>query len=141
MNLLMIKKWTRQGSRLVGQVCLFMAIWVVADGLARHWGSKIPGAVWGLGALLGLLCCRVVPAAMVETGAGWLLTEMLLFFVPVCVEIAGYLDVFAREGVRLAVAILLGTVTVMAGTAWVVDVVYRWETARNAARKQKEEPS
>ena len=134
----MIKKWTRDGSRLVCQVLLFVAIWAVADGLARHWGSKIPGAVWGLGVLVGLLCCGVVPARMLDAGAGWLLAEMLLFFVPLCVAIAGYVDVFAREGVRLAGAILLGTVIVMTGTAWVVDMVYRWEKNWNAARKPKE---
>jgi hypothetical protein len=30
---------------------------------------------------------------------------------------------------------------VMVGTAWVVDRVYRWETAWNAARPQKDEPA
>jgi holin-like protein len=65
-----------------------------------------------------------------------LLAEMLLFFVPLCVEIAGYMEVFAREGARLAGAVLLGTVMVMAGVAVVVDVVYRWETGWNAAREQ-----
>ena len=119
------------------QLLFFTGVWWVADALARYWGLKIPGTVLGLGSILVLLGSGVVPPAWVEEGARWFLAEMLLFFVPLCVEITGNLELFAREGVRLLGAVLLGTVMVMVGTAWVVDVVYRWETRWNASRARK----
>jgi holin-like protein len=133
-----IQQHLRRGGRLLCQLLFFIVAWVGADALARHYGSPIPGAVWGLGATLGLLYCGALPAATVAAGARWLLAEMLLFFVPLFMEMAGNLGLFAREGARLAGAVLLGTVIVMAGTAWVVDRVYIWEKKRAAARERKE---
>jgi holin-like protein len=101
MTMMSIKKWTPRGSRLVVQLLFFIGIWWVADALACYWGLKVPGTVLGLGSILVLLGSGVVPTAWVEEGARWFLAEMLLFFVPLCVEITGNLELFAREGVRL----------------------------------------
>jgi holin-like protein len=127
-----IWRWSREALQLV----FFMGVWMAGDALARHWGSRIPGSVWGLAATLGMLFFGAIPAALIESGARWLLAEMLLFFVPLCVGIAGYGDLLRHEGMQLAGAILLGTVAVMVGTAWVVDAVYRWEVKWNAVREE-----
>ncbi|MEI9997823.1 MAG: CidA/LrgA family protein [Verrucomicrobiota bacterium] len=112
------------------QVAFFALVWLAADGAARHFHSNIPAAVWGMAAVLALLFSGILRPSLVEYGARWLLAEMLLFFIPLCVNIAGFAGLFAHEGVRLLAAILLGTAATMAGTVLIVDPVHQWERRR-----------
>jgi holin-like protein len=59
-------------------------------------------------------------------GAEWLLTEMLLFFIPAVLVVFKHPEFFGVIGVKLLVSILLGTVVVMASTAFIVDLWWRF---------------
>lgn len=93
----------------------------------RALGLPIPGSVAGLGLLVLLLRKGWLPLAWVAEGAGWLLAEMLLFFIPAVVAVVQYPAVLLKEGWHLLLVILLGTVGVMVGTAWVVERAVRLE--------------
>jgi holin-like protein len=93
--------------------------------LARRLHLPLPGSVLALGLLLALLGLRVVPLAALRRGADWLLAEMLLFFIPAVMAVSQHMDLLRAEGVRIVAVILLGTVLVMATTAFLVDLVWR----------------
>lgn len=114
------------------QTLFFVGVWVAADYCGRKLGIKIPGAVLGMGAVLALLFSGIVKTRHIGLGADFLLAEMLLFFMPAFVAAMTYFGLFASQGLRLVAAVGLGTVAVMAGTVWVVDSVFQWESKRSA---------
>ncbi|GAA5786659.1 CidA/LrgA family protein [Chitiniphilus shinanonensis] len=126
------------------QVCLLAALWLASDALARAIGSPVPGGVLGLAALLSLLLLGWLDAERLRRGAEWLLAEMLLFFIPPVVAVVQFQALFRSEGLRLLAVIGLGTLCVMAGTALVVDRVFRWERRRRlliATRRHRAMPT
>lgn len=115
------------GLRALAQVTGLAALWWASDAVMRALGLPIPGSVAGLALLVLLLRTGWLPLAWVSEGAGWLLAEMLLFFIPAVVAVVQYPAVILREGWQLLLVILLGTVGVMVGTALVVERVVRLE--------------
>ncbi|WP_455774485.1 CidA/LrgA family protein, partial [Burkholderia stabilis] len=75
---------TRTG-RIVLQSAALGALWLAVDWAVRMIGLPIPSGVIGLAVLLVLLFSGRVAPAWVKDGANWLLSDMLLFFVPAAV--------------------------------------------------------
>ncbi|BCL76594.1 LrgA family protein [Jeongeupia sp. HS-3] len=123
--------------RLVTQLLLIFAVWFATDWFARVIASPIPGSVIGLGVVLALLLCGVLHTDTIRRGAEWLLAEMLLFFIPPCIAVVQFGALFKAEGLQLIAVIALGTLIVMAGTALVVDIVFRWEHRRRIRAKSR----
>jgi holin-like protein len=109
------------------QVVALTLFCLACNTVARRLHLPLPGSVLALGLLLALLGLRVVPLAGLRRGADWLLAEMLLFFIPAVMAVSQHMDLLRADGLRIVAVILLGTVLVMASTAFVVDLVWRWE--------------
>lgn len=123
------------GLRALAQVAGLAGLWWLADGAMHALGLPIPGSVAGLAVLVLLLRRGWLPLAWVAEGAGWLLAEMLLFFIPAVVAVVQYPAVILRSGWQLLLVILLGTVGVMVGTALVVERVVRLEQRLRQGRR------
>ncbi|QCP51419.1 CidA/LrgA family protein [Trinickia violacea] len=123
---------TRLGSiaMRVGKIALqtaaIAAVWSVADFVVRRTGLPVSGGVLGLGLLLVLLFGGVA-TRWVEDGANWLLSDMLLFFIPATIAAVKYGGLFEQDGWRLALVIVAGTVSVMVAVACAVDMAARFE--------------
>lgn len=119
-----------QGAARVAVQSAFLAVvWFVADFAARHLDLPVPGGVIGLAALLALLLTGGIAPRWVKAGADWLLTDMLLFFVPAAVAVVQYGGLFKSEGWRLALVVVCGTLMVMVAVAFTVDQAARLERA------------
>jgi holin-like protein len=114
-------------ARVVAQSALLAALWYVADFASRHLDLPIPGSVVGLGALLVLLLAGGIKARWVKAGADWMLSELLLFFVPAAVAVVQYGGLFKSDGWRLALVVVCGTLTVLVAVALTVDQAVRLE--------------
>jgi holin-like protein len=125
------RPWFRRSLLTFCQIAFFIVVWVAADFSGRALGVRIPGSVLGLAVVLSLLFFRILKPKHLQFGAEFLLTEMLLFFTPACVAAMKYFGLFVSQGLRLLAAVALGTLTVMAGTVWLVDKVFRWESKRS----------
>jgi len=68
----------------------------------------------------------------VSRGAGWLLAEMLLFFVPAAMIVIQNPQLFGTLGLKLLLVIVVGTVLVMAATALTIDLLFRWKQRRES---------
>lgn len=109
------------------QVGVFIALWLLADLLTRRFALPLPANLLGLGALFALLLSGAVRLDWVRRGANWLLTEMLLFFIPAVVAVVKYPELMLSTGWRILLVVVLGTLLVMVATALVVDRIYRFE--------------
>ncbi len=117
-----------RAARVVLQATALAALWTIADQLVRICRLPVPAGIVGLAVLLVLLLMtgRVRPAA-VRDGANWLLTDMLLFFIPATVAAVQYGGLFRAEGWRLALVVVLGTMLVMGAVALAVERAARFE--------------
>jgi holin-like protein len=127
------RQYLRPAFSASSQIAFFVLVWVAADFLGHKFGCRMPASVTGMIAVLILLFSGVLKPHFLRAGAHRLHAEMLLFFVPAVVAIMNYAGLLAAQGLRLVGAIGLGTALVMAGTAWLVDKVFRWESQQAAA--------
>jgi holin-like protein len=108
------------GSRLA-QIVLVTGFWAAGSGLAHLAGAAVPGSLIGMLALLGLLGSGTLDPLLVERGAGWLLAQMLLFFVPAVVALLAHPEFLGLTGLKVLLVILGSTVLVMLATALTVE--------------------
>lgn len=114
-------------AQIVAQSALLAALWFVADQAARRLSLPVPGSVVGLATLLALLLTGGIAPKWVKAGADWLLSNMLLFFIPAAVAVVQYGGLFKSDGWRLALVVVAGTLTVMVAVAFTVDQAARLE--------------
>jgi len=113
--------------RIALQSAGLAAIWLIADFVARTFHLPVPGGVVGLLMLLALLFCGGIAPRWVKAGADWLLTDMLLFFIPATVAAVQYGGLFREDGWRLALVVVIGTLMVMVAVAFAVEQASRFE--------------
>ncbi|WP_321813877.1 MULTISPECIES: CidA/LrgA family protein [unclassified Paraburkholderia] len=113
--------------RIAAQSALLAGVWFLADTLTRAAHLPVPGGVVGLVLLLALLFCGGVTPRWVKAGADWLLSDMLLFFIPAAVAAVQYGGLFRADGWRLALVVVGGTLMVMFAVAFAVEQAARLE--------------
>lgn len=108
------------------QIAILAAFWALGEAAVGVTGLPLPGGIVGMAVVLALLASGHIRPAAVRRGAGWLLAEMLLFFVPAVMAILDHSEFMGLLGLKIAAVIVAGTVMVMGGTALAVDLCYRW---------------
>ncbi|RYL92363.1 CidA/LrgA family protein [Sporolactobacillus sp. THM7-4] len=81
----------------------------------------ISGSIVGLFIVLFLLHFNILKLSKIEQGASFLMSEMLLFFIPSAVAIIQYKDQILRHGSQFLIVIILSTITVMISTGLVAQ--------------------
>lgn len=118
----------------VAQVLGLIAAWYAADRLSAWVGLPFSGGVVGLIIMVILLQSGVLRPAAIEHGADWLLSNMLLFFIPLVVSVVQFTGLLKEDGLRLFAAIGIGFTCVMLATAFTVEWVCRFERGRKLRR-------
>jgi holin-like protein len=112
--------------RLLVELAVLCGLFLFGGQLADWLGWPIPGGVMGLALLLLLFASGVVRPATLQLGAGWLMAEMLLFFIPALMSLLDYGSLVREEGWRILLVIAVSTLMVMVVTASTVELVCRW---------------
>ena len=116
----------KKALRLLVELAILCALFLLGGQLATWLGWPIPGGVMGLALLLLLFASGVLKPAMLQLGAGWLMAEMLLFFIPALISLLDYGALIRDEGWRILLVIAVSTLMVMVVTALTVELVCRW---------------
>ncbi|MGE8306130.1 MULTISPECIES: CidA/LrgA family protein [Pseudomonas] len=116
----------KKALRLLVELAILFALFLFGGQLAVWLGWPIPGGVMGLALLLLLFASGVVKPATLQLGAGWLMAEMLLFFIPALMSLLDYGTLVREEGWRILLVIAVSTLMVMVVTALTVELVCRW---------------
>lgn len=112
---------------LLFQVTALCGLFWLCNQLVELLALPIPAGVVGLAILVLLLLVRVVPERAVLAGSSWLLGDLLLFFIPPVVSVIKYWVLIREDGAMMISTLVLGTLVVLTGTAWVVDRVFALE--------------
>lgn len=116
----------KKALRLLVELAILCVLFLFGGQLATWLGWPIPGGVMGLALLLLLFASGVLKPAMLQLGAGWLMAEMLLFFIPALMSLLDYGALIRDEGWRILLVIAVSTLMVMVVTALTVELVCRW---------------
>jgi holin-like protein len=95
------------------QVIFFMVISKIMNALALALHLPIPGSILGILFIFILLQTKVIQLNWIDSGANWLLAEMLLFFIPSAVGVVQYKSLLLGSGLQIILVILCSTLTVM----------------------------
>jgi len=106
---------------------ILLALQSLGELLSRGLHLPFPGPVVGMLLLLAVLPWPAVRLPVIAC-AQFLLSHLSLLFIPVGVGVMTHLDLVARYGVRILVAVFLSTVMGLAVTA----LTLRWLMAPNA---------
>ena len=119
-------------TRLLIELVVLLAIYLFGCQLAVWLAWPIPGGVVGLGLLLATFASGLVKPAALQLGAGVLMAEMLLFFIPALMSLLDYGGLLRNDGWRILLVIGLSTLAVMLVTAFTVEWVCRWKLRHEA---------
>lgn len=112
--------------RLVSELAVLLALYFLGCQLATWGHLPIPGGVVGMVLLLLAFALGWVRPATLQLGAGVLMAEMLLFFIPALMSLLDYGVIVRDEGWRILLVIGVSTLLVMVVTAFTVEAVCRW---------------
>ena len=112
--------------RLISELAVLLALYFLGCQLAAWWYLPIPGGVVGMTLLLLAFALGWVQPATLQLGAGVLMAEMLLFFIPALMSLLDYGVIVRDDGWRILLVIGVSTLLVMIVTAFTVEAVCRW---------------
>ena len=115
-------------SRLVTELAVLLGLYLLGCQLAVWLAWPIPGGVIGMVLLLLAFAFGWVKPAALQLGAGLLMAEMLLFFIPALMSLLDYGALVRDDGWRILLVIGVSTLLVMVVTAFTVEAVCRWRS-------------
>ncbi|RON40494.1 CidA/LrgA family protein [Pseudomonas brassicacearum] len=119
-------------ARLATELAVLLAIYLLGCQMAVWFAWPIPGGVIGMVLLLLAFALGVVKPAALQMGAGLLMAEMLLFFIPALMSLLDYGSLLRSDGWRILLVIGVSTLMVMLVTAFTVELVVRLRRSREA---------
>jgi holin-like protein len=119
-------------ARLATELAVLLAIYLLGCQMAVWFAWPIPGGVIGMVLLLLAFALGVVKPAGLQMGAGLLMAEMLLFFIPALMSLLDYGGLLRSDGWRILLVIGVSTLMVMLVTAFTVELVVRLRRSREA---------
>ena len=128
--------WRRRlRSSVLGQIGVICLLWQAGELLARGLRLPIPGAILGLFLMLAALGNGLCSVAALRRGSSWFLAQLLLFLLPAVMSLIDHHEFFGWLGVKVLLAVCLGTLIVMVATALCIDVCHRWMPAQRVPAK------
>lgn len=95
----------------------------IGVGIQQYFNLFIPGSVIGLILLFILLMTGIVRVNWIEAGAGFMITHLVLFFIPATVGILNYYHLFAGKGILLVFITMVSTFFVMASSGFISEKI------------------
>jgi holin-like protein len=99
--------------KLILQIAALSSLSWIGNTLGRMLHLDMLGNIIGMAILLLLLERKLLPLSWIETGANFLIAEMLLFFIPSAIGIIQFKDVLERESLGLMLVIVFSTALVI----------------------------
>jgi holin-like protein len=112
-------------ARLVTELAVLLGIYLLGCEIGAWFAWPIPGGVIGMALLLLAFAIGWVKPATLQMGAGLLMAEMLLFFIPALMSLLDYGGLMRDDGWRILLVIGMSTLMVMLVTAFTVEAVVR----------------
>lgn len=131
----LLRQQSKQLTLAVAQIAVICLFAWGAHAAAAAMHSPIPGSVLGLAVVLLALALKIIPEKAIQVGAAWFIGDLLLFFIPPMISVIKYEALLKEYGFNILLTILLGVISVLLGTGFVVDRVFRFERKQHLKRQ------
>ncbi|MCG7345856.1 CidA/LrgA family holin-like protein [Sporosarcina sp. ACRSL] len=101
---------------IILQICILYVFSYIGNVIQIFFNLIIPGSIIGLLLLFICLCIKIIPVHWIETGAGFVLSILVLFFIPTTVDIMNYPSLLSFHGALFVLAIVVSTIISIAIT-------------------------
>ncbi|MHC8390318.1 CidA/LrgA family protein [Pseudomonas sp. MDT2-39-1] len=119
-------------ARLTAELAVLLGIYLLGCEIAVWFAWPIPGGVVGMALLLLAFAVGWIKPAALQMGAGLLMAEMLLFFIPALMSLLDYGRLMRDDGWRILLVIGVSTLMVMLVTAFTVEWMVRLRRSHEA---------
>lgn len=109
------------------QIGLLIMLWWIGSLIQKLFQLPISAGVIGLFLVLLGLLSGTFKLNWIKSGSDFILSELVLFFVPCVVGLMNYKVLFLSEGLQLITAVVLGTLCVMLATVYTVHLCFKLE--------------
>jgi len=75
---------------VLAQLCIIFTVFLAAEGLSSVLPFTFPAGMLGMVLIFIILCIKLVKPRQLKESTGFLMSNMTMFFIPVCVSIFKY---------------------------------------------------
>lgn len=111
-------------SLLRGTAFLLLLQWI-STVIISAIGLPFPPSLLGMLILAALLCGKVIPPSSIEGICNILISKMGMLFLPAGVSVILYADVIRAEWLPITATIIVGSLTVLTGTALFLEFLLK----------------
>ena len=94
---------------IIFQVSVLVLFNFIGNLIHDYFNFIIPGSIVGLLLLFLCLTLKIIPVKIIENGAVFLLSILMLFFIPATVGIMNYPSLLSVQGLLLIATVLIST--------------------------------
>ena len=105
-----MEKYIKKTLIIVLQIFVLYAFSYIGNVIQNLFHLIIPGSIIGLLLLFTCLCIKIIPVKWIETGAEFVLSILVLFFIPTTVDIMNYPSLLSFHGALFVLSILVSTI-------------------------------
>lgn len=120
--------------RLSLQFAIIIAIWMIAGFLQTSLLTFLPRGLIGVTILFVLLYSKILPFHHVSMGANFLLTHLILLFIPSTVGLIEYKDLIFTQGIKLMLISLASPILMF----FIVGRTVEWLHKKEASWRSSE---
>lgn len=117
-------------SKVILQIAFLCGMAWLGTIVSRQLGLSIPGNILGILFLFLALQFRLIPLKWVEAGAGLLIAELVLFFIPSAVAVMQFETLMKQEGLEFVLVIGISTLGVMLLVGLVTEKMLHYRERR-----------
>ncbi len=99
--------------KLIIQIAILFGLYYIGTWIQQYFNLFIPGSVIGLILMFLLLTTGICKASWIEKGARFMITHLVLFFIPATVGLLNYYYLFKGNGILLILITFFSTLLVM----------------------------
>jgi holin-like protein len=128
--------------KVIAQLGVLIGLWWLSHFIQVFFQLPLSAGVIGLILLLLALMTGIIKLIWIKAGADFILTELVLMFIPCVVGLVKYKHLFLTQGWQLILAVVFGTICVMVMTAYSVYFGFKLERKlqqRQLSRHSKKE--
>lgn len=121
-----VKVW-----KVILQIISLYLILLLGNEISKLLNLPIPGSIVGLVLLFISLELKVVKLEWIDLGASFLLSQLLLFFIPSAIGVMEYKSLFGVQGLKIVAVIILSSLVVMVCTGLSAEWVNKRKRGRH----------
>ncbi|OCS87541.1 CidA/LrgA family protein [Caryophanon tenue] len=124
----------RKFIKIIVQIAVLCVFNELGQLIVNTFNLVLPGSIMGLILLWLCLYTKLIKVEWIETGAGFLLMYLTLFFIPTTIGVIEYPELLSAPGLYLMAAVIVSTMVTIA----IAGIVSKWLEKKEVHREESQ---